>query len=303
MPMKAFASLDATTRRAVALYAVLVMLPMLLVFLPFWWTELDFALLNVLTPVSMWLPALAALVAVKTVIRPASTARFLAATPFRLGRLLGRTAGILAGAVALVALTLVLSQALGFTRIDVVEWTGYRAGEPSLTSDAARDEVLWTLLILPLFIVGYLLLTTGEELGWRGFLHTALAPLGFWRTAAFTAVLWVVWHLPLIVTTAYFGDVPSRDAVATLVNLALASVVLTALRARSGSVWPAAFAHAMLNTVILFGFSAFRAPVSPSDHVGFWGFTAVGWAVWLVAIAVTTAPWWRPWAQHAGQLE
>lgn len=294
--------LDATTRRAVALYVALVMLPVLLVFLPFWWTELDFALLNVLTPVFMWLPALAALVAVKTVVRPASTARLLAVTPVRPGRLLGWAAGILVGAVTLVALTLALSQALGFTRLDVLEWTGYRTGDPTLTGDAARGEVLRTLLTLPLFIAGYLLLTTGEELGWRGFLHTALAPLGFWHTAAFTAVLWVVWHLPLLVTTAYFGDVPLRDAATTPVNLALASVVMTALRARSGSVWPAAFAHAMLNTVILFGFSAFRAPISPGDHVGFWGFTAVGWAVWLVAIAVTTAPWWRPGVRHADQL-
>ena len=283
-------SLDATMRRAVALYVVLVMLPMLLVFFPFWWTELDFALLNVLTPVFMWLPALAALVVVKTVVRPTSSARFLAVTPVRLGQLLGGAVGILAGAVALVILTLTLSQALGFTRID------------TLTGDAARSEVLRTLLLLPLFIVGYLLLTTGEELGWRGFLHRALEPLGFWHTAALTAALWVVWHLPLIVTTAYFGDVPPRDAVATVINLALASVVLTALRARSGSVWPAAFAHAMLNTVILFGFSAFRVPIRPGDHVGFWGFTAVGWAVWLVAILITTAPWWRPGARHADRL-
>ena len=294
--------LDATMRRAVALYVALVMLPMLLVFLPFWWTELDFALLNVLTPVLMWLPALAALVVVKTGVRPASSARFLAVTPVRPGRLLAWAAGILAGAVALVLLTLALSGVLGFTRIDTVEWTGYRANDPTLTGDAARSEVLRTLRVLPLFIVGYLLLTTGEELGWRGFLHRALGPLGFWRTAALTAALWVAWHLPLIVTTAHFGDVPRRDAVATSVHLALASVVLTALRARSGSVWPAAFAHAMLNTVILFGFSAFRTPVAQDDPIGFWGFTAAGWAVWLVAILLTTAPWWRSGAERAERV-
>lgn len=290
------AGLDAAMRRAVALYAALVMLPMLLVFLPFWLTELDFALPNVLTLAFMWLPVLAALVVVKTVVRPASSARFLAVTPVRPGRLLAWAAGILAGAVVLVLLTLALSQALGFTRIDVLERTGYRSGDPPLTGDAARSEVLRTLLVLP---VGYLLLTTGEELGWRGLLHRALEPLGFWRTAASTAALWVAWHLPLLVTTASFGDVPPRDAAATAVNLALAGVVLTALRARSGSVWPAAFAHAMLNTVILFGFSALRAPTAQDDPSGFWGFTAAGWAVWLVALLLTTAPWWRPGAQRA----
>lgn len=299
MPMKAFASLDATTRRAVALYAVLVMFPMLFVFLPFWWTELDFVLLNVLTPVFMWLPATAAFIALKFVLRPTSIPRFLAMTQLPPpSRLLGVFAAILFGTIALVAVTLVVSQALGYTRIDILEWTGYRAGEPTLTGDAARGEVMRTLMLLPIFVLGYLVLTTGEELGWRGFLHTALAPLGFWRTALFTAALWVVWHLPLMVTTAYFGDVPWRDAVATVINLLLVSIMISGLRAHSGSVWPAAFAHAMLNTVILFGFTAFRAPIDASDHVGFWGFTAVGWAVWLVAIAVTTAPWWRPRAHH-----
>ncbi|MCS6847327.1 MAG: CPBP family intramembrane glutamic endopeptidase [Anaerolineae bacterium] len=287
--------LDATTRRAVILYTAIVMLPAILVILPFLWTSLNPALLNVVTPVFMWLPALAALIAVKTVIRPASTARYLAMTPLRpLGRLLGAAGIVLAGAVALVSLTLIASQALGFTRIDVVEWSGYRTGDPTLTGEQARSEVLRTLAMLPLFIAGYLFLTTGEELGWRGFLHTALAPLGFWRTAAFTAGLWVIWHAPLLVTSAHLGDIPWRDAVATSTNLFLVSIVISAVRARSGSVWPAAFAHAMLNTVILFGFTAFRTPIDANDHAAFWGFTVVGWVAWLIAIAIATVPWWKP---------
>lgn len=291
--------LDATTRRAVVLYTAIVMLPAILVILPFWWTSLDPALLNVVTPVFMWLPALAALIAVKTVIRPASTARYLAMAPLRpLGRLLGAAMIVLAGAVALVSLTLIASQALGFTRIDVVEWSGYRAGDPALTGEQARSEVLQTLVMLPLFIAGYLFLTTGEELGWRGFLHTALAPLGFWRTAAFTAALWGIWHAPLLVTSAHLGDIPWRDAVATSANLFLVSFVISAVRARSGSVWPAAFAHAMLNTVILFGFTAFHMPIDANDPVSFWGFTIVGWMVWLIAIAIATAPWWKPETQQ-----
>jgi uncharacterized protein len=298
------ARLSATLRRAVTIYMAIVMIPVILVLLPFWWIDLDSALLNILTPVWMWLPAVAALIVVKTVVRPASTSRFLAIAPLSpVGRLLGTAVAVLAGTVGLVALTLVLSQVLGFISIDVVEWTGYRAADPTLTSNEARSQVAQTLLILPLFIVGYLALTTGEELGWRGFLHTALAPLGFWRTATFTALAWVGWHLPLLLTATHLGDMPWRDAVATSINLVLASIVITALRARTGSVWPAAFAHAMLNTVILFGFTAFRAPIGANDHVGFWGFTAVGWAVWLLAAALTTAPWWKPGAQQFSHYE
>ncbi len=299
--MKTRPQLDSTVRRAVILYTAIVTLPAMLVVLPFWWTSLDPALLNVATPLFMWLPALAALITVKVVIRPASIARYLAMTPLRpLRRLLGAAVSVFAGAVALVGLTLVLSQALGFTRIDVAEWSGYRAGDPALTGEQAQGEVMRTLLMLPLFIAGYLFLTTGEELGWRGFLHTVLAPLGFWRTAIFTAALWVIWHAPLLVTSAHLGDIPWRDAVATSANLFLVSFVISALRARTGSVWPAAFAHAMLNTVILFGFTAFRTPIDANDHAAFWGFTVVGWVAWLIAIAIATAPWWKRWKPKSG---
>lgn len=34
----------------------------------------------------------------------------------------------------------------------------------------------------------------GEELGWRGWLHDALAGLAAWRAALITAALWYVWH-------------------------------------------------------------------------------------------------------------
>jgi membrane protease YdiL (CAAX protease family) len=285
---------DATLRRAVAFYVALVMLPVVLAVLPFWLGDLDGAWLNILTPLFMWLPALAAWLVTQRIVRPASTARFLAMTPLRpFRRLLGACTIVLVGTVGVVALTLLASQALGFARIDVAEWSGYRAGAPALTPEQAQGEVIRTLFILPLFIAGYLVLTTGEEIGWRGFLHTALSPLGFWRAAGFTALLWMTWHLPLLITSSHLAAIPWRDTVATAINLLLVSIVISAVRARTGSVWPAAFAHAMLNTVILFGFTAFRVPIDASDPAGFWGFTVVGWVVWLIAIALATAPWWR----------
>ncbi len=38
----------------------------------------------------------------------------------------------------------------------------------------------------------------GQELGWRGFLASALAPLGFWQSALLTGVIAGIWYSPLI---------------------------------------------------------------------------------------------------------
>ncbi|HEV3029866.1 MAG TPA: CPBP family intramembrane glutamic endopeptidase, partial [Planctomycetota bacterium] len=38
----------------------------------------------------------------------------------------------------------------------------------------------------------------GEELGWRGFLHRALEPLGFWRSSLLIGAIWGLWHAPII---------------------------------------------------------------------------------------------------------
>ncbi len=80
---------------------------MLLVVAPFWWGELDAGLLDALTPALMWLPAVAAFVATKLVVRPTSTARFLAVTSLRpVRRPLGAAAAVSAGTVLLLRVLL-----------------------------------------------------------------------------------------------------------------------------------------------------------------------------------------------------
>lgn len=144
---------------------------------------------------------------------------------------------------------------------------------------------------MPLYILGYMLVTTGEELGWRGFLHSAMIQQGFWRTAIFTAIVWVVWHLPLIFTISHQGEISWQSATATSVNLFLTSFIISAIREKSKSVWPAAFAHALLNTVILFGFKAFHIPIKPENNIDFWGFTITGWILWIITITILTYKW------------
>jgi hypothetical protein len=58
------------------------------------------------------------------------------------------------------------------------------------------------LLLVPLGLLSSVTLSfvanSGEEIGWRGLVHGELRPLGFWRNATVTGLLWFAWHVPLV---------------------------------------------------------------------------------------------------------
>lgn len=278
--------INPTVLRAVWIYSIVVSIPVILIVIPLFLKLLDPSLLNILTPVLMWLPALSAFIVLKKVVRPRSIREYLAISPIpSVPKLLLQIFGVLIGTGLLVFLTLWISDLLGFIQIDVTEWKGYLEMNPSVLPADAASQVKQTLFQLPLYILIFFILSTGEELGWRGFLHTSLIPTGFWKTSFTIALFWSIWHLPVILVSSYLGIMPIRDAIVVPINLFITSIILSGLRHRTGLVWPAVMGHAMLNTVVLFGFSAFKVPFDSSDQFSFWGFTAVNWIVWILALA------------------
>lgn len=89
----------------------------------------------------------------------------------------------------------------------------------------------------------------GEELGWRGFMLSALAPLGFWKVSLITGAIWGVWHAPLIAQGHNFPDRPIAGIVTMTVACIAMSPVLTYLTLRARTVLAAAFFHGTLNGV------------------------------------------------------
>ncbi|MGO2748240.1 CPBP family intramembrane glutamic endopeptidase, partial [Microbacterium sp.] len=143
------------------------------------------------------------------------------------------------------------------------------------------------LLVLPLSIV-WMVFAFGEEIGWRGYLTSLLAPLGFWRSTLVIGGFWAAWHLPLTLTYALDGTMPFRDVVSTTVNLLFAAVAISLVRWFSGSVWPAVFAHAVMNTMGQFAYSNLITPLTSLDDGAYWAFFGVSWGVWAVVLAVVT---------------
>lgn len=101
-----------------------------------------------------------------------------------------------------------------------------------------------------MFSVGAL----GEEAGWRGYMMPKLEELfGIKRAILIGGVIWGVWHFPAIYAghnfgTDYFGA-PWTGFLEFTLSTIFMGAILTYLTKKSGSVWPAAFLHAVNNGV------------------------------------------------------
>ncbi len=98
-----------------------------------------------------------------------------------------------------------------------------------------------------------ILLSLGEEIGWRGFLVPELAKwLGLRNAAWLSGVIWAAWHLPGILSGKYgAADTPLLYRLACFTLMVIASgMIMACLRIKSGSIIPVAIMHATHNGVI-----------------------------------------------------
>lgn len=108
----------------------------------------------------------------------------------------------------------------------------------------------WGLLGWPL--LGRLLRSTGEELGWRGFLFPALRNrMTFGMASMVSGFIWAAWHYPAIALGNYNnGGILWFSLVSFTLMVMGMTVVISWLREVSGSVWPCALFHAVNNFYI-----------------------------------------------------
>ena len=91
----------------------------------------------------------------------------------------------------------------------------------------------------------------GEEVGWRGFLTPRLYKLTNMRTTSIViGIIWLVWHIPLMLMTNYAGGFSILKIVISTFSLVSISFMMTWLRIKSGSLWIGVFYHASHNFFI-----------------------------------------------------
>lgn len=181
-----------------------------------------------------------------------------------------------AAAVALSTATLLLAAAFGMADL--------RTGPDTASS----------LLLVPVLTVVIGLTAVGEELGWRGYLHTALRPLGVLRSQLVSGVLWGVWHAPLLLLGYNYATTSPVSIALMVVSTVLIGTLLAWLREVTGTVWAGALAHGAMNSATSFVVAAFVAPEQQTPWI-----TVLGWPGWIALAAAITvvalAGGFRPW--------
>lgn len=155
------------------------------------------------------------------------------------------------------------------------------------TSGLARfDPSPGGALIAP-FVVGVavsLVVVSGEEIGWRGYMLTRLIDAGVPRPVLVSGLVWGLWHVPLVLAGVYAAG-PSPVLSAALIMVAITSFgyVIARLRLETGSVWPAVVLHAAWNNIIQ---GPFDGATSGADATLWVGESGVLTALALVVAAV-----------------
>jgi uncharacterized protein len=282
-----------TTSRPIAAFLLIAFGLAWLFALPLWLGDgLASPLFPVVAVAMMSTPAIAAIIVVFFVERPARKAEALGLRPLGPApRFLGYLGLALVVPVALILAALVVGSLFGVYTADLVTFSAFREVLEAQLPEGGVEALGIPLgvLVAAQFLnvgIGALINTVpalGEEIGWRGWLLPKLMPLGPVPAIIISGVIWGAWHAPLILLGYNYPGVPGWLGVLLMIGMCtVIGGVFGWLRLRSGSVWPAALAHGSFNAAA--GFSiVFAAAESPIDTAQA---TILGWTGWLVPAVV-----------------
>jgi len=145
-----------------------------------------------------------------------------------------------------------------------------------------------SLLIGP--IMG-LVIAFGEEYGWRGYLQGELVKLGRIKGVLLVGVIWGVWHAPAVAMGHNYPGYPIIGPIAFLIFNLFLAIFLGYIMLKTGSVWLAAFGHAMINSGYSWLVLAVNAPNDPFFAFGP-GIYGIAFA-FLLALVILRDPVWK----------
>jgi uncharacterized protein len=260
-----------------------------LVALPLWLGDgIASPLLTVVAVVMMATPAIAAIIVVFLIERPASRAQALGLRPIGSLRRFAAFLGLaLVIPIGLVLAALVTGSLLGLYRFDLVDFSGFQAQLDALGAGELPMPIGVLVAIQCAAVVAGALINTipalGEEIGWRGWLLPKLMPLGPVPAILVSGVIWGAWHAPLVLLGYNYPTAPGWLGVLAMIGMCtVVGGVFGWLRLRSGSVWPAALAHGSFNAAagLSFLFASADFPLDTTQA------TILGWSGWIVPLVV-----------------
>jgi len=284
---------------AVAVFVVLAVGLGWLVCLPLWLGEgLASPQFQLFATALMATPTIAALIVVFAAVPKGARARYLGLMPFR----------PVARKIWVIVLWPFLFLAVAFAALLLASLFGWVDVDPALAAVQQNLDMLGVemdaglyvamqFVMLPIVLVQASAAAFGEELGWRGYLTTALSPMGFWPSAIVIGVIWGAWHAPIILLGYNFGRTDALGVVFMIVFCLLLSVILQWSRYFTRSVWPAAVGHGALNTAFVYPMFWVQQPdplLGSAVGVPGWIVLAIVIVAMVAARAFRPGPDWTP---------
>lgn len=221
---------------------------------------------------------------------------------FRLGSRRGRDAILIA--LGLPALVGVASYGFawmtGLVGFEPTGLVGFNSFAPPSThvqeflGTSASPELVFTVQVVALtflYSIPVMVVSIGEELGWRGYMLTRMIDGGIPRPVLTHSVVWAVWHLPFFFLIGYAnGPVMAVAAVLLFTTITAAGFVYARFRLETGSIWPVVVLHGVWNSVIQGGFDTASTGANAALWVGESGILTT-LAVVIVAIIAARGDW------------
>jgi membrane protease YdiL (CAAX protease family) len=148
--------------------------------------------------------------------------------------------------------------------------------------------VIQSVLVAPVLAI---VISFGEEYGWRGYLQSELFKLGRVRGVLLLGVIWGAWHWPLILMGYNYPGHPVLGMLLMALYTVGLGIVLGYAVLRSGSVLLSSYLHGLNNqvvaTIIALGFRPFDTAFS--FDIGVYGILTLA----VVALLILRDPVWR----------
>ncbi len=126
-----------------------------------------------------------------------------------------------------------------------------------------------------------LIITFGEEYGWRGYLQTELTRLGRKRGVLLLGIIWGIWHWPVIWMGYNYPDQPILGSIMMVAYCVGLAYFLAYAVFKSKGVWTASYLHALSNQALSF-FMLFL--IKPNDMM--WSFGIGVPSLVLIGLAI-----------------
>lgn len=126
---------------------------------------------------------------------------------------------------------------------------------PQLAAANLPTAALYLTMALNTVVIGPfigLIISFGEEYGWRGYLQTELNKLGRIRGTFLLGVIWGIWHWPVIWMGYNYPGQPLLGSIFMVAYCIILAYFLAYAVFKSKGVWTAAYLHALNNQALSF---------------------------------------------------